>query len=283
MKIVQRAVWFIESHLVEPIELADVASASGASRFHLSRSFAYVVGCTVSTYVRSRRLSEAAKLLAEGDRDILSVALAVGYGSHEAFTRAFLTQFGRLPTVVRAARNCAALDLMEPYLMPTNPTVVLEEPTYREEGPLLLAGIREFRTFEQRAGIPDQWRRFNEIADTIPEQTGKRGFGVCFAPSSGEEGFDYMAAVSVTSLNDMPEGLLGARLSKRHYAIFQHKDHVSIIGETCAAIFGVWQNSADVSFDAGPTSMIECYGQSFDPATGRGGFEIWIPVTEQKR
>jgi AraC family transcriptional regulator len=45
-------------------------------------------------YVRGRRLTEAAKVLSDGAPDILTVALDAGYGSHEAFTRAFRDQFG---------------------------------------------------------------------------------------------------------------------------------------------------------------------------------------------
>ncbi|MEM7776599.1 MAG: AraC family transcriptional regulator [Pseudomonadota bacterium] len=278
MKIVQRAIWFIESHLADPIGLSAVAAASGASRFHLSRSFAHVVSQSVSSYMRSRRLSEAAKLLADGNADILNVALSVGYGSHEAFTRAFHAQFGVLPTHVKTQRTCAAITLQEPFFVPTDTTTRLDDPSYRNEGPLLLAGIREFRTFEERAGIPDQWRRFVAVMGDIANQNATSTFGVCFEPAHDEEGFDYMAAVSVSSLDDLPEGLTGVRLPKRRYAVFQHKDHVSTIGATCAAIFGDWKQATADTLETSPTSMIECYGRSFDPETGRGGFEVWIPI-----
>ena len=39
-------------------------------------------------HFRARKLSEAAKVLATGQIEILTVALDAGYGSHEAFTRA---------------------------------------------------------------------------------------------------------------------------------------------------------------------------------------------------
>jgi AraC-like DNA-binding protein len=55
--------------------------------------------------MRGRRLSEAARVLANGGPDILSVALDFGYGSHEAFTRAFRDQFGLTPESVRAQRH----------------------------------------------------------------------------------------------------------------------------------------------------------------------------------
>ena len=53
-------------------------------------------------YLRARRLSVAARALVNGVPDIFSVALDVGYGSHEAFTRAFRERFGVTPESVRA-------------------------------------------------------------------------------------------------------------------------------------------------------------------------------------
>ncbi|MEE2692791.1 MAG: AraC family transcriptional regulator [Pseudomonadota bacterium] len=278
MEPIRRAVWYIESHFAEPIGLDDVAGASGLSRFHLSRIFAQATGRSVTAYLRARRLSEAAKTLAGEGGEILPVALAVGYGSHEAFTRAFRDQFGVTPETVRTRRSLDSLDLTEPFKMSDVKAAGLADPVIREEGPFFMAGIREFRTFEERAGIPGQWQRFAPHIGRTPGQIGRDAYGVCFAPSSGEEGFDYMPAVAVTSLDDLPEGLSGARIPRRRYAVFRHEDHVSTIGATCAAIYSEWQPKAGVKVGEGPLMLIEHYGESFNPATGRGGVEIWAPL-----
>src|SRR5262245_16872676 len=90
---IARALWYIESHFAEEITLDDVAAVAGVSRYHLSRTFGLATGSGLMAYVRGRRLSEAAKALAAGAPDILGVALDWGYGSHEAFSRAFREQF----------------------------------------------------------------------------------------------------------------------------------------------------------------------------------------------
>jgi len=75
MDAVQSALWYVESHLGQPISLDEVARASGASTYHLTRAFAAVFGLPLMRYVRRRRLSEAARLIAAGAAEILPVAL----------------------------------------------------------------------------------------------------------------------------------------------------------------------------------------------------------------
>src|SRR5437763_5391456 len=101
MNPAQKALWYIESHLTGALTLDEVAAIGGVSRFHMVRAFAAATGFSVMRYVRVRRLSEAARALANGAPDILSVALDAHYGSHEAFTRAFREHFGVTPESVR--------------------------------------------------------------------------------------------------------------------------------------------------------------------------------------
>ena len=97
MDVVAKALWFIEIEMGRELTLDRIASICEVSRFGLARSFAISTGWPVMRYVRARRLSRAARELAQGAPDILSVALDTGYGSHEAFTRAFHDLFGITP------------------------------------------------------------------------------------------------------------------------------------------------------------------------------------------
>ena len=174
MEAVRQALWFIESHHAEPIGLDEIAGAAGLSRFHFSRTFAQATGVSVTGYLRDRRLTLAARALAEGAPDILSVALDAGYGSHEAFTRAFKDQFGVTPEGVRARGRLDHLTLLEPIVMTNQAKAVAPapEPDFRDEGPFPMAGIREFRRFEDRAAIPGQWQRFGPHIGHVPGQKG---------------------------------------------------------------------------------------------------------------
>src|SRR4051795_13419692 len=130
MNPAQKALWFIESHLAEELSLDEIAGVAGISRFHMVRSFAAATGLSVIRYVRARRLSEAARALANGAPDILTLALEADYGSHEAFTRAFRDHFGLTPEAVRAAQCTGHLKLQEPILMDSTISDKLASPRF---------------------------------------------------------------------------------------------------------------------------------------------------------
>jgi AraC family transcriptional regulator len=276
MNAIGKALWYIESHSTGPVTLDEVAEASGLSRFHLSRTFAAVVGQSPSAYLRARRLTEAARTLATGAPDILSVALDAGYGSHEAFTRAFRDQFGVTPEQVRASRILETLALVEPIRMTDAPVSTIAPPKFQTAGPLLIAGMRKYFRFEDRGGIPALWGLFGPHIGNIPGGIPGVTYGVCLAPVDGAEcGFDYVAGVGVKNFDELPEGLTGIRLPQHEYAIFRHAGHVSSVGATCAAIYSEWLPSSGRKQAEGPLQMIERYGPEFNPRTGLGGLEIW--------
>src|ERR1043165_216299 len=139
MNPAQKALWYIESNLASTLTLEEVAAIAGVSRFHLVRAFAAATGLSVMRYVRARRLTEAARALADGAPDILAVALDADYGSHEAFPRAFREHFGITPEAVRGAAQLGNLQLQEPIVM--NSTVIdnLPSPRFETAKPLLVA------------------------------------------------------------------------------------------------------------------------------------------------
>ena len=152
MNPAQKALWFIESHLADALTLDEVAAIAGISRFHLVRAFAAATGLSVMRYVRARRLSEAARALAGGAPDILSVALDADYGSHEAFTRAFREHFGVTPETVRGSAHLDNLKLQEPITMDSTVIDNLQPPRFQTGKPLLVAGLGERYTWESGAG-----------------------------------------------------------------------------------------------------------------------------------
>ena len=277
MNPAQKALWYVESHLSDALSLDDIAAIGGVSRFHMVRSFAAATGFSVMRYVRARRLTEAARALAGGAPDILTLAMEADYGSHEAFTRAFRDHFDVTPELVRASTCLDKLKLQEPIVMDSTALDKLQAPRFETGRPFLVAGIGERYSCESSAAIPGQWQRFHQSVDHIPGRIGKVAYGVCCnADDAGN--FDYVAGVEVSDFSDLPRKFTGIRIPAQKYAVFSHRDHISGIRRTVNTIWNHWLPSSGQKAADAPN--FERYDETFDSSTGNGGLEIWIPVRE---
>lgn len=275
--IVQKALWYIEARYAQDFDLGDIASHIGVSRFHLSRSFPAATGMSISSYLRGRRLTEAARALARGAPDILSVALDARYGSHEAFTRAFRDHFGLTPEQVRARGELAGLRLVEPIRIDETLFVDLPPPRIVEHRPLLIAGLAERHDCLKPEQVPAQWQRFTPYIDNIPHGIGLAAFGVVADLFYGGESFQYLTGVEVADVFDLQPELTALRLPAQRYAAFQHEGHVSRVRSTIHTIFN--RALGELELDVGDLpNFIEYYGPGFDPAAGVGDVEIWLPL-----
>lgn len=276
MNPVRQAIWIIESNFHRGISLAEVAETVGVSKFHLVRAFGYVTGFSVKGYVRARRLSEAARTLATSPASVLEAALDAGYGSHEAFTRAFRQHFGVTPESVRAARSTQSIKLVEPFKMNDTPIPNLDAPRFEDAPAMLIVGVRRRYSADTTAGIPAQWQEFVPHFGHVPNQKGDLTYGVCC--NADDEGhIDYIAGVEVSSLADTPGDLAGLKIAPQHYAVFEHRGHISDISKTWSAILSKWL--PDSEREPAEAPQFERYGADFDARTGNGRVEIWIPVT----
>lgn len=228
-------------------------------------------------YVRGRRLSEAARSLANGAPDILSVALDAGYASHEAFTRAFREQFGTTPEAVKRGGSTALLPLVTPLAQPADETDVLKEPKIVAHGPMTFIGLVERQEFESPHLIPAQWQKFMGMYGLIDNKVNPIPAGLSF--NLDENGtFDYACAVEVSRGSEPPKDLQRISVLTETYAVFQHDAHVATIGNTYRAIWNSWLT--DHNRIAADAPSLERHKETFDTRTGEGGVEIWIPIVK---
>ncbi|MDO4270221.1 MAG: AraC family transcriptional regulator [Eubacteriales bacterium] len=103
----QNAIDYMEEHLTEPLDYAEIAKRAYSSSFHFQRIFGILCGYTVGEYIRMRRLTLAGSALAGSDCRVVDVALRYGYDSPESFARAFQRFHGIKPS--QARENSARL------------------------------------------------------------------------------------------------------------------------------------------------------------------------------
>jgi AraC family transcriptional regulator len=102
-----QAMEHIERHLDGSVDGAELARIATTSEYHLRRMFSALAGMPLSEYVRRRRLTVAGAEVLAGGETLLEIAVRYGYGSGEAFARAFRAMHGVGPGEAR--RTGAAL------------------------------------------------------------------------------------------------------------------------------------------------------------------------------
>jgi AraC family transcriptional regulator len=238
MSAILKTVWFIESRFRDnELSLEAMAEHAGVSRSHLSRIFPVATGHQLSSYIRGRRLTEAARELANGAPDILNVALDAGYGSHEAFTRAFREHFGLTPDDVRRRRSLDTLELVEPLRMDTPEKVTLAPPIVEDRPALRIAGLNHHFTWKTMDTIPHLWQRFGPYIPELEAGGPVPAFGVNGPMPEGSDGFDYFAAAPLAKGKELIPGLTEMMIPAGTYARYKHGGHISKIRATCAALF----------------------------------------------
>ena len=92
---------YLETVLDDEIDEKKVTQLSGYSYPMFSRLFSILTETTLSEYLRSRRLTEAAMILRDTDEKIIDIAFKFGYESSDSFGIAFKNFHGCTPSEVR--------------------------------------------------------------------------------------------------------------------------------------------------------------------------------------
>jgi predicted transcriptional regulator YdeE len=151
----------------------------------------------------------------------------------------------------------------------------LGAPRFERGKEIIVGGLNESYTFESRDKIPMQWERFAPKIGNVPGQIGQVSYGVCWNRSPGG-GFDYLSGVEVKDATRLPVDFATVQLPAREYAVFTHRDAVASIGKTIDKVWNEWVPQAGLNVASAP--CFERYTEQFNPQTGTGGIEIWIPL-----
>ena len=278
----------IESNLTadsaESVEVGALAARLGTTEYHLRRMFSSLAGIPLSEYVRRRRMTVAAGGVIDGE-DLLSVAVRYGYGSTEAFTRAFRSVHGTGPSEAR--RNGGPLRSHQSLrfrltIEGSSPmdTRIIDHPAFALIGhavrvTLIHEGenphIREFV-----ASLPHtEHERLKELSDTTPKGLLQVTDGV---DPDYREGTDltYLHGVAISAAASAPEDLDIIDVPAGMWAVFTASGpYPKALQDTWAATAGEWFPSNPWRLRPGP-SIVSILDRAEDFSTATT--DLWLPV-----
>lgn len=274
----------IEVDLTGEPDIAAVAQAGGTTEYHLRRMFSSLAGIPVSDYIRRRRMTIAAADLIRGD-ELLSVAVHHGYGSAEAFGRAFRAVHGVSPGDVR--RDGGPLR-SQPQLRfrltvegnsPMH-TRIVDSPAIRLVGhaarvPLIHSGVNP-HIQAHIASLPvDEHARLKALSSAEPAGLLQISADV---DADYEEGtpLTYVHGVSVDLVDTVPEDLDVVDVAPGHWAVFRSEGaYPTALQDAWAATATEWFPSNPWRLRPGP-SIVSVVDRSPDFSTATT--ELWLPV-----
>lgn len=284
----EQAVVYIEEHLGEDITVEDVARFVGYSYYHLTRQFNAVLGESVGSYIKGRRLADAAKKLLYSNGKVIDIAMEAGFDSSEAFSRAFKAIYHVSPRVYRQNRLdlfVSAKKRLEPELFTHRVKNLTVHPKIVEIPKIQTAGLRVQTTIKNNI-LPESWFRFMDVVDQIPNRTaGGRGFGICEASREGntiyqmtdEVRFSEVISVEVDSFEGLEKPFVPKMIEGGKYAVFTHKGSLESIVVTFQYIWGTWMMNTKEELDA--RQDFECYdGRFLGYRNPESEVDIYIPV-----
>ncbi len=247
LKSLERAITYIEDNLGN-ICVEDVAHETGYSYYHLTRLFTAVLGESVGSYIKKRRLSDGAQKLLYSDKRVIDIAIENGFESSEAFSRAFKALYKTSPIHYRRNRLNMIAGSKKPLIsehMQHLVAGVSVKPQFVEMKEIKVAGIRGSTTLNDNI-IPQLWEQFWRLRPSIPNTLPtSRAYGICESGETnftlnGDATFTEVVGIEVISFNNMPASIVTKTLPAGNYAVFTHTGSLHNLRRTYEYIWGTW-------------------------------------------
>lgn len=284
ISMLQKAIQYMETHLLEDITYSDVARDVYVSDYHFHRMFSMITGITPSEYIRNRRLSCAAQELLSTEVKVIDLALKYGYETPESFTKAFTRFHGVTPSVAKRENKPLVLYNRLILKLTVEGGNIMQ---YRIEERAPFKVVAYTRAFSntiigdgQNHEIPDFWTSLIEsgkLKSLYAYGDAKDLFGLCESLDQTSPTFKYGVGIK-TELEGVPEGAPEGldiwQVNPTTWAVFE------CIGTDGACIGETWDKIYKEFLPNAPYEMLEDVDFELYPSESKAGVfcEVWIPV-----
>lgn len=273
MQGLQNALCYIEDHLTEELDIRDIAAKAYVSPFYFQRIFSALCGMGVGEYIRSRRLSLAARELTGSDARIIDIAAKYGYDSPDSFNRAFQRFHGISPSAARKAgaslRDFAPMKIK----LTLEGGNMLEYRIVKKEQFTVMGLTKKFHSDTSYQEIPKWWGEIMGM-EHVPV-CGM--YGICMDLDRSSEDFEYLIADNYLPWNDIPEGCITKVIPALTWAVFPCRGPLPrTLQDVNTRMWSEWLPGCK-SYRLAANLNIEVYAPPAENPEDTYS-EIWLPV-----
>lgn len=270
----------IEEDLGREVDVKGLARIAGTSEYHFRRMFSALAGLPLSEYIRRRRLTMAASEVLSGQDSLLDIAVRWGYGSNEAFARAFKAMQGIGPQEARVTKKALQSQQVLTFRLVVEGSTsmeyrIVEKDAFQVVGrgtrvPLVHVGMNPaIVEFVKGIGMP-ALERIKELGDGEPAGM----LALTYDQEGVEEGSMLGYFQGVVSSREVPEDLESLTVPKHTWAVFKAEGpYPETIQYLWRDVYTQWFPSNNYESVDGPSMLhTRIDGE-------RAEAELWIPVT----
>lgn len=290
LRQIQRGIDYIEEHLDEDINLADVTRFAGVSHWHFQRMFKALTSETLKTYIRSRRLANSRIKLVQTDASVLTIAIEAGFDSQASFTRAFKKAFGLPPARYRTIGDkhlfLEKIRIQEDYLRHLRNQVSRTPKLEPIRSRTLVGMTTQFYSVDSERNnigekLPPLWRAFLPRLGEINNIIAGTCYGVIGQSAPDSDLLQYTAAAETSPAPEkhlLPQGMELIIIPATTYAVFTHRGEVKNIDHTVNYIYSNWLSQSGKRHTYG--FDLEIYGADYNADSEESIMHYAIPITE---
>lgn len=267
------ALEYMEAHLMEELEIREIAKQAYLSQFHFQRIFSSLCGVSVGEYIRNRRLTLAGEELTKTNIRIIDLAAKYGYDSPDSFNRAFQRFHGITPTCAR--KNGTSLRAYAPLKI----ALTLEggnmlEYKIVEKPQFTLVGIS--RMFDPETSYQEIPKFWSEVMGQ--ENCPLMGiYGVCIDSDQDDQKFEYLIADNYIPWQEIPENCVTRVIPASTWAVFPCRGPLpQTLQDVNTRMWSEWLPNCK-NYRLAMNMNLEIYGPPADKPEDTYS-EIWLPV-----
>ena len=288
LKQLNEAMRYIESHLMDEIDPEALARIACCSEYHFRRIFSFLAGMPLGEYIRKRRLALAAEALASGDKKVVDVAVALGYDSSDAFSRAFQAMHGITPSQIRKASAVVKAFPPMAFQLKISGGIEMDYRIVKTDAfnivgihkriELIYCGVNPQMDSMWAQLTPERIAKLKALSNAQPSGI------LCVSANfteGREEGTLLDQYIGVATTFSAPEGFATLPVPAQVWAVFTATGKFpDALQEMWARIYAEWFPSSGFEMVNGPEIL-----WNEGPDTTKPDFksEIWIPVREPNK
>ncbi|MFI1237923.1 GyrI-like domain-containing protein [Nocardia salmonicida] len=284
IELLNRLVTVVEEHLGAEVDVDAFASRSGTTEYHLRRMFSSLAAMPLSDYIRRRRMTVAAADVIGGE-DLLTIAVRYGYGSTEAFGRAFRAVHGVRPADVRRDGGPLRSQSQLRFRLTVEGSTamdarIIEQPSFRLIGhaarvPLIHEGVNPHIQAHIASLPAAEHARLAQLSNTEP--AGLLQVSAEVDPDYAQDSeLTYLHGVAVAAGTAVEEDLDAIDVPAGMWAVFGTTgEHPKRLQDAWAATATEWFPSNPWRLRPGP-SIVSVLERADDFSTAT--CELWLPV-----